>query len=503
MMYYLMQRSKFCKMFKVKLIVRVTFLFLFLGLLGIAQERPISEKKKLRYLRKIERKNDRYAKQQEKKTHRLLSSLSEKEKALYEQIDSTKKDTTFMKNSFSKIEEQLSKEENSPEQVLSKLSQPVSIGASISTASIAENLTGGVKDYLMQQLTTASFLEDTTCTTCVKLKKQAAKAKENIAKTSEKLEKLKAAQENIKKRQETLKAYGVSTPELAGKIKEIDKSCFYYNQGMNGFKDLYTSPTKGIESSLLKQLSFSKDFKLFQGQFNALPISVPAFSGATAPDMTGYQTKAQVQAMLPQNAQGISPDVKSQLIANMQNGLQQFNQLREEQPDLTMFKEKPDFKVNPYKGLPLRKRLVPGYTFQPQVKKINEPFTIDIGATLGFKLVERLTPMIGASTKVGFGKDIRHIAFSYEGVVARAGFDTKLIYGFSFQGWYEATWKANRYLSAEDKMSNSPEPSLIAGICNTYKISKTLKGTFMVGYDFFYNKHSPHTSPWVIRMGWQ
>ena len=463
----------------------------------------ISERKKLRYLKKIERKNDRYVRLQERRTHKLLSNLSEKEKALLNEMDSVKTDSSFMQDSFSKIEERLSKEENTPEQLVTKLSQPISIGTSVSTGAIAENLSGDIKDYLKKQLTTTSFFNDTSCTTCKKLKEQTEKAKENIAKTLQKLERLKAAEENIKKRQETLKNYGVSSPELAGKLKDIDKSCYYYTQGMNGFKDIYTSPAKGIENSLLKQLSFSKNFKLFQTQFSSIPVSLPALSGAVAPDMTGYQTKAQVQAMLPQNAQGISPDVKSQLVSNMQNGLVKFTELRDEKPDLSMLKDKPDFKTNPYKGLPLRKRLVPGFTFQPQAKKLNEPFIIDVGATLGFKLTERLTPLVGISTKVGFGKDINHIAFSYEGLVARAGFDTKLIYGFSIQMWYEETWRPYPKYLTEEKIINYPQPSLIAGICSTYKISKTVKGSFMIGYDFLYNKHTPYTSPWVLRMGWQ
>jgi hypothetical protein len=481
----------------------IFFLFFFLTVIVTYSQTTISERKKLRYLKKIERKNDRFVKLQKKKTHKLLSNLSETERSLYDKMDSTKLDSSFAKNSFSKIEERLNKEEHSPEQLLSKLAQPVSLNTSISTTAISENLSSDIKDYLIQQLTSASFLSDTSCTSCAKLKKETAKAKENIAKASQKLERLKAAEASIKKRQEQLKNYGISMPELAGKIKDIDKSCYYYSQGMNGFKDIYTSPAKGIENNLLKQLSFSKDFKLFQTQFSSLPVSLSALSGASAPDMTGYQTKAQVQAMLPQNAPGVTPDIKSQLISNMQNGLTKFSELRDEKPDLSIFKDKPDFKINPYKGLPLRKRLVLGFTFQPQIKTVNEPMIIDVGATLGFKLIEHVTPMVGVSTKVGLGKDIHHLAFSYQGIIARAGFDTKLIYGFSFQGWYEETWRPYpKYLSA-DRAVNYPQPSLIAGICNTYKISKSVKGTFMIGYDFFYNKHTPYTSPWVIRMGWQ
>jgi hypothetical protein len=480
--------------------------FLFLLMIGfqLYSQSSISERKKVRYLKKIEKKNDRYVKQQEKKTHKLLANLSAKEKALYETLDSTKVDSSLVKNSFSKIEDRFEKEDVNPESALTKLSQPISLEKSISINTVPEKLSGDIKDYLKQQITTSTFLADTNCSTCKKLKEQTAKTKQNISKTSAKLDRLKSIQDDIKKHQETLKNYGVSTPEFADKLKGIDKSCYYYTQGQNGFKDLFTNPAKGVESSMLKNLSFNKDFKIFQTQFTALPFSTSALSGSTMPDMTGYQTKAQVQAMLPQNAPGISPDVKAQLINNMQSGLTKFTELRDEKPDLSMLKDKPNFKVNPFKGIPLRKRLVPGFTFQPEIKKMNEPFIIDLGITLGFKLTERLTPIIGVTTKAGFGKDIYHIAFSYEGIVAKAGLDTKLCYGFSLQGWYEATWRPYpTYLSKENHPTNYPQPSLIAGICNTYKISKKVNGTFMIGYDFFYNKHTPYTSPWVIRLGWQ
>ncbi len=471
---------------------------------SFSQQSSVSERKKIRYLRKIEKKNDRYIKQQEKKTQRLLSNLSEKEKALYNRIDSTKLDSSLIKNSFSKIADRFADADINPETALPILSQPVSIEKSVSINNIPENLSADIKDYLKQQITTATFLADTNCTTCKKLKEQTAKAMQNMSKTTAKLDRLKSIQDDVKKHQETLKNYGVNNPQFADKLKGIDKSCYYYTQGQNGFKDLFTNPAKGIESSMLKNLSFNKDFKIFQTQFSALPFSTAALSGNAMPDMTGYQTKAQVQAMLPQNAPGISADAKAQLMNNMQSSLMKFTELRDEKPELSMLKDKPKFKVNPFKGMPLRKRLVPGFTLQPQVKRLNEPFIIDLGATLGFKLTERLTPMIGVTTKTGFGKDVHQLAFTYEGIVVKAGLDTKLCYGFSLQGWYEATWRPYpAYLAAESRKVNYPQPSLIAGLCNTYTISKKVKGTFMIGYDFFYSRHTPVTSPWVIRMGWQ
>lgn len=476
---------------------------MFVGATVLAQPAALSMRQKVRYLKKVEKKNNRYIKQQEKKTHKLLSSLSEKEKALYKQLDSSKVDSLMIKNNFSKIEERLIKEENlEPEKLLTKRSPQTTLKKSFSANIIPENVDGEIRDYLKQQIITTSFLSDSTCKKCEKLKNKTVKAKENISKTAAKLERLKAMEADIQQHQETLKKYGVNTPALKNKLKDIDKSCYYFKQGNNGFREMYTNPAKGIENKLLKNLSFDKNFTAFQSKFNA--ISMPALPSVTGlPDMSGYQTKAQVQAMLPQNAQGITADAKAQVMANVQNSLTKFTEIRDEKPDLSLFKDKPTFKTNPYKGLPIRQRLVPGFTFQPQIKTLNEPIIIDVGATLGFKLTARLTPMIGASTKIGLGKDIHHLKFSYEGIVARGGMDVKLFYGFSFQGWYEATWKPYPDLMKVDKIRKQPQPSLIAGISNTYKISKKVSGTFMIGYDFFYNKHTPYTSPWVIRMGWQ
>lgn len=476
-------------------------LFLIIGFNSYAQvSSSVSNNKKVRYLKKLERKNDRFTKKQEKKTQKLLTRLSKDEKALFEASDSVALDSTLMEDSFSKIAHRFDEELNAdPSELLSKLSQPVSLQKSIT---FSEHLSGDLKDYLGQQLLTTTFITDSTCATCLKLKKQSEKTKQSIANASQKLEKLKKIQTDIKKHQDALKNYGVDIPKFGNKISGMDKRCYYYTQGMRGFKDMYTNPTKGIESALLKKLSFNKEFKLFQNGFN-LPSSFSNITSGLTPDLTGYQTKAQVQAMMPQNAPGVTPDIKAQLIGNMQNALINFSELKDEKPNLSMLKDKPNFKINPYKGLPIIKRLIPGFTFQPQIKKINEPFIVDLGGTIGFRLCERLTPIVGASAKTGLGKDIYHIQFTYQGIVAKAGFDTKLAYGFSIQGWYEATWKPLRNQVTEEHAINYPQPSLIAGICNTYKISKKLNGTLMLGYDFFYNKHTPYTSPWVIRMGWQ
>ncbi|MEO6903384.1 MAG: hypothetical protein ABI315_09530, partial [Bacteroidia bacterium] len=87
---------------------KLLLLFLmFNGIAVFAQSPTLSERQKVRYLKKVEKKNNRYVKQQEKKTNKLLAKLSAKETAIYQGWDSTKLDSTLTKNSFSKIKEKL------------------------------------------------------------------------------------------------------------------------------------------------------------------------------------------------------------------------------------------------------------------------------------------------------------------------------------------------------------------------------------------------------------
>lgn len=111
-----------------------------------AHEPSISERKKIRYLQKIERKNQRFVKNQEQKTVKILETLSAKEKALYNKMDSISIDSSVIKNGFSKIEESFTKSIDDPESILGKSSQLESFQKTISIST--DNLTGDIKNYL-------------------------------------------------------------------------------------------------------------------------------------------------------------------------------------------------------------------------------------------------------------------------------------------------------------------------------------------------------------------
>ena len=210
-----------------KFIFLVFSCVLILNIHGYSQATRISENKKNRYLKKIEKKNTRYVKQEEKKLRKLLTTLSSKEKKL-PRIDSIAINKNVSTNTFSKINERLNNYCNPPEKLTNTSTQQLSPNA------ISPTIDAEIKNYLRQQIATSHFLNDTTCKTCEKLKKQTTKTQITIAATSQQLERLKVIENDIKKHQETLKNYYANTPELSSfntfvKCKRCCQYCMLFS----------------------------------------------------------------------------------------------------------------------------------------------------------------------------------------------------------------------------------------------------------------------------------
>ena len=452
----------------------------------------ISEKAKIRYINKLNKKNERYLKQEEKNTKKLFQKMSKSEKEI---MKASNADSTLTANSFSDIESKLEKGYHTASNFNS-----ADVKSTLTSASL--NLESGIKDYLKQQITSIAFLSDSAKSKSQKLKSKSDKALTKLNATSEKLNKLKSAQSEIKKRQDVLKVYGVSNPLCSGPLKDLEKNAFYFNQRMDGFQSLYTTPSLGIEKNMSNLLNNNLNFQSFSSQLNLGGLPVLNQLPGTTVDLSGYQTKATVQAQMPQNTSGISEIAQQALMSNLNSSLQEFDKLKNKLPDVSAFKEKPSFKTNPYKSLPLRLRLKPGFNMSTLPKTITAPLYIALAGSLGYKWRPRLTPIIGASYHIGIANNVYNLALTNQGFSARGGVEYKLIYGFSIQCTYQQTWIINQKPSKESG-NYTVQPALIAGLIFKQKISQKHYSTMMVGYDFFHNKHQPVTTPLIVRIGWE
>jgi hypothetical protein len=147
--------------------------------------------------------------------------------------------------------------------------------------------------------------------------------------------------------------------------------------------------------------------------------------------LSGLQTRTDVQQVLQQQ---LSISSTNGANANPAQYFQQ--QLQQAQGELSKLKDKlqqlgntgsgsrdmamPDFKPNNQKTKSFLKRIELGANFQTQRANNYFSTTTELALTAGYKINDKTIIEIGASGKMGWGKDWKHIRLTGEGVGFRA-----------------------------------------------------------------------------------
>ncbi|WP_315822484.1 hypothetical protein [Paraflavitalea speifideaquila] len=179
--------------------------------------------------------------------------------------------------------------------------------------------------------------------------------------------------------------------------------------------------------SLLNKLPAFQSFMQQHSELAGL-FAVPAGYGSNQ-SLAGLQTRSQVQQLMQNQLSAAGPNAQQLLQQNLQAAQAQLNALKDkinklgaDGADMDM----PDFKPNNQKTKSFWKRLEYGTNLQTQKSSNFFPTTSDLGLSVGYKLSDKSIIGIGGSYKVGWGKDIRHIAISSQGAGLRSFLDVKL-----------------------------------------------------------------------------
>jgi len=179
--------------------------------------------------------------------------------------------------------------------------------------------------------------------------------------------------------------------------------------------------------------------------------------------------------------------------------------------------QKPAFR-NPMRGVPFLLRWQPRYDFQTTRAMDSRPAMLNLSTGLAYKQTPKLKMGMAIAADIGLGKDWQHLKMSYEGISLRAFADYEMIFGIAVEGGYERAFRpANRpYLQNEEtdptqtesgnnilkKAFDNPQQAAYVGLMKSYHLNKKWNGTFMLGYDFLYQKYGLRT-PLTIRIGWE
>ena len=162
----------------------------------------------------------------------------------------------------------------------------------------------------------------------------------------------------------------------------------------------------------------------------------------------------------------------------------------------------PNFKPNGQKTKSFLQRLELGTNIQSQKAKFMFPVTSDIGISIGYKLNDKSIVGVGASYKIGWGTGFNNINITHQGLGIRSFLDYKVKGSLFVSGGYEQNYR-NLFNSIEQLRNYSSwQSSGLIGLSKKYKVSKKIKGSFQMMWDFLSYQQIPQTEPIIFRVAY-
>jgi hypothetical protein len=312
---------------------------------------------------------------------------------------------------------------------------------------------------------------------------------------------------------ESLSKYTNLPSGITNEFTGFQKEAYYYSAQLKEYKDILNDPDKMIQKglSLLNKLPAFTNFMKQNSQLASL-FRLPDNYG-TPQSLAGLQTRAQVQQQIQNQLAGGGPNAQQYLQQNLQAAQSQLNTLKDKlnklggngggDPDM------PDFKPNNQRTKAFWQRLE--YGANSQTAKNNFSLTTsDFGLSVRYKINDKSTIGIGASYKMGWGQDIKHISITNQGIGLRSYLDIKLKGSFFASGGFEYNYQPISSDSLNsgtamhwDQIASWQKSGLI-GISKIVSIkSKFFKKTkLQLLWDFLSYRQVPRTQPVKFRVGY-
>ncbi len=273
---------------------------------------------------------------------------------------------------------------------------------------------------------------------------------------------------------------------------------------MDNYKQMFNSPSK-VESLLMNQLSELPAFQQFFANNSALgglfrlPNSGPIDEASIAGMQTRSMIMAQMGERLPSNVN--AQQMMNNSIQNAQSTMRELkNKINSMQSNGDA--DMPDFTPNNEKTKSFLKRVELGINVQSVKSNVFFPSTTDIGLSIGYRFTGKAIAGVGASYKLGLGKDFRHIQLSHQGMGFRSFVDVKLNKLFFWlTGGVEMNYKSGFKDIESLKDINRWQHSGLLGLSKKYQINKK-KGEIRLLYDIFWNRQIPAATPIIFRTGY-
>jgi hypothetical protein len=443
-----------------------------------------------------------------RQTEKYLQRLAKREKKLQRKL--SKIDSNAAKQLFAKSEQQYA-------QLINKVSQTTS--PSTGGGQGEARLSGEYLPGLDSMKSSLSFLQQNKglLGDSKELQQKVQSSLGNVNQLEGKLQQTEEVKAFIQQRKEqikqTLSKYSNLPPGITNSFTDFNKEAYYYGAQVKEYRDMLKDPDRMVEKglTLLNKLPAFKQF-MQQNSMLASLFKLPDNYG-TPQSLAGLQTRSQVQSLIQNQLASGGPNAQQYLQQNLQAAQSQLNTLKDKlnklgsngggDPDM------PNFKPNQQKTKTFWQRLEYGTNIQT-IKNNFFPTTSDIGLSVGYKLNNKSTIGVGASYKIGWGQDIKHISITSQGMSLRSYLDVKLKGSFYASGGLEYNYQP---LSISDTAASATQKTLVAsswqrsgliGISKIVSIKSNFfkKTKLQLFWDFLSYQQVPRTQPIKFRVGY-
>ena len=308
----------------------------------------------------------------------------------------------------------------------------------------------------------------------------------------------------LQQRQQYLKEQLQNTP-LAKEFRKFQKEVYYYKAQLNEYRAALEDPSK-LEAKLLEVANKIPAFRKFFNKHSMLAsiFRLPSVDDPASTSIAGLQTRASVQQYLEQRF-GNSAAVRDAMQQGMQSARSELSNLKIKvnQPG-GLDNDIPGFKPNTQKTKGFWKRVELGANVQSTKSNGFFPVTSDLALSAGYKLNDKSIIGLGASYKMGWGHDIRHIRITHEGVGLRSFLDWKIKGGLYASGGFEYNYQQPFNFDQQFYDFDNWQQSGLIGLSKIVSVrSKFFKKTkLQLLWDFLSYEQVPRTQPVKFRVGY-
>jgi hypothetical protein len=383
------------------------------------------------------------------------------------------------------------------------------------TNTTAIRMTGAYQPYADSLAGTLSFLKQMSLSnSAFPGGDKAASAIKSFHQLQNKLQDAEQIKQFIRQRREQIKAvlgkYTGLPRNIENAFGQYKKDVYYYQAQIKEYKDILNDPDK-LEMKTLSLLNQLPAFHEFMSKHSQLAGLFNLQGSYDAGFARGLQSRGQLASFMQDRVSAAGPNPATLLQRNIQSAQGMVDQVRDKLKaagigggDLEM----PDFKPSNQKTKSFFQRIELGTNLQTTRSTYFFPITTDLGLSLGYRLGDKNIFGFGTSLKLGWGKDIRHIVISAQGMDLRSFLDVSIRKTFfasaGFEYSYQQPGPIPISLTHGIENLNSWRKSGLIGLSKITSLKTKFfkKSKVQLLWDYLSYYQVPRSQPFKFRVGY-